>query len=131
MRTAALRALLRRLNAPALDLLLRNNAGWAPAGSDDLGRGGAGGAGQQHLLTPERVVCTGGGWWDTARPGAGRAWRAVEPQLTESGRTRRREVQLTRSRGPLQCHLPCGALCLPDREVGSCPQTRSEPGARP
>jgi hypothetical protein len=88
-RTAALRALLRRLDGPALDRLLRNNAGWVPAGSDDRGLSADGRT--QHLLTPERVVCAGGGW-GTVGLGAGQSWRAVEPPLTESGRIRRRQV---------------------------------------
>ena len=89
-RTAALRPLLRRLDGPALARLLRNNAGWVPAGSDDLGRSADGR--RQLLLTPERVVRVGGGW-EAAVSGPGESWRAAEPPLTESGRIRRKDVR--------------------------------------
>ena len=107
-RAAALHALLRRLDGSALDRLLRNDAGWVPAGCDDQGRSADGR--RQHLLTPERVVCAGGGW-DAARLEANGAWRAVNSGLTESGRVRRREVCILSRRA--RCSFKArNGLCL-------------------
>jgi len=90
-----LRALLRRLEGPDLRRLLRNNAGWVPAGADGQGRSTAGGP--QMLLTPERVVCGGGGW--AGAEVAGWPWRAVEPALTDSALHRRSEVRVCDANG--------------------------------
>ncbi len=100
-RVVTLRALLRRLEGPDLRRLLRNNAGWVPAGADGQGRSAAGGP--QLLLTPERVVCGGGGW-ATGPQGARWPWRAVKPALADSALLRRSEVR--------DCAVYMAATCV-------------------